>query len=254
MKQKVSSALYHYNLYLADSTFVLSHRLSEWCGHGPYLEEDLALSNISLDLLGQSRYFYEYAAKLSGTDENSLIFMREEREYRNLLLTELVNGDYAQTIFQLYCFALLYAELLKELSSSKDDALKGMSQKFLLEVNNHIDHSKHWLRIFLKSTQESKERLDKAVDFVSPYLLEAFTPSAYEEILVSEGIAANMKTLQSVFVRYLAELFDNTDIVMPSIETMKAQQGGKEGEHTEYMGYLLAEVQYVNNKLPNLIW
>lgn len=234
-------------LYLADTNHILSQQSAEWCGHGPILEQDIALTNITLDLLGQSRNFYQYAAMLmQGKEtEDSLAYLRSEREYKNLLITELPKGDWAFTIAKHYLyseFAALYYEALKKLG---DDQLTAICEKSLKEIHYHIRWSSEWVIRLGDGTDESHTRMQNAIIEIWPYTGEMFMPAAFEE-----GI--DLEAIRNLWQQKVQAILSEATLDIPQNAFM--QSGGKQGAHTENMGYILAEMQYLQRSHPGAEW
>ncbi len=239
----------NYLLHLADTNLILAQRNGEWCGHGPVLEQDIAITNITLDLLGQARNFYQYAAELMGnTDEDQLAYLRTERQFKNLLLAELPRGDWAQTILRLFFLSAYFKLLYTALSQHEDARIAGIAEKSLKETIYHLRWSSEWVIRLGDGTEESKQRLDDAVKFLWPYTGEMFAAAAYEQ---NNGIdPGHIKLAWETQVKtVLAEA--NTE--MPSMD-VAMQSGGKEGLHTEHMGFILAEMQYLQRTYPGATW
>lgn len=244
------SKIIDYTLHLADTTQILSHRNSEWCAHGPILEQDIAITNLSLDLLGQARNFYQYAASLVNQDnkstetEDSLAYLRGEREYKNLLLTELPKGDWAQTILRQFFFSVYQHLLYEKLQSCNDEQLAAIAAKALKEITYHIKWSSEWVIRLGDGTEESNRRMKKAIDFLWEYTGELFIPVPYELIDVSE--------LKDAWLKKTKEVFDEATLEIPAPVYM--QTGGKQGVHTEHLGFILAEMQTLQRSYPGLEW
>jgi ring-1,2-phenylacetyl-CoA epoxidase subunit PaaC len=241
-----------YLLHLADSNLILSQRNSEWCGHGPVLEQDIAITNISLDLLGQARNYYHYAAQLLGNDatEDSLAYLRTEREFKNLLLTELPNGDWAQTVLKQFFFSQFQQLLLQQLLQHDDVQLAGMAEKNLKEINYHVRWSSEWVIRLGDGTSESHQRMLTAWENLWQYTGELFMTSDYETAM---GInLASIKTLWYEKVRAVA-----AEATLPNklvAENVYMYGGGKTGTHTEHLGFILAEMQYLQRTYPGATW
>lgn len=240
-----------YTLHLADTTLILSQRNSEWCAHGPILEQDIAITNITLDLLGQSRNFYQHAASLinlSGKQddatEDSLAYLRTERDYKNLLITELPNGDWAQTILRQFFFSVYQSLLYTELLNNKDAQLVAIAEKSLKEITYHIKWSSEWVIRLGDGTAESNDRMKKAIDYLWMYTGEFFIPVAYEDV--------NTSLLKDKWFQKVNEVFEEAGLSVPQNAYM--QQGGKTGNHTEYLGYILAEMQSLQRTYPGAAW
>lgn len=252
---EIKEAVREYTLRLADDRMILSHRLSELCGHGPILEEDIAQTNISLDLLGQAKFYYEKIAELSDEDTTAddWVFFRDEREYLNVLLTEQDNGDFAHTIVRQLFFdvyeILLYPEMLK----SKDKDLSAIAEKSIKETKYHLRHSHEWMLRLGGGTEESNRRLREAVEVLWEYTGELFYSDEIDELLVEAGIAPDTSKFRDEYYKTV-----NKILVESELEEMdpKAwmQSGGRDGRHTEYMGHILATMQYLPRSMPDAQW
>jgi ring-1,2-phenylacetyl-CoA epoxidase subunit PaaC len=242
-------ALIDYILHLADTTLILSQRNSEWCGHGPVLEQDIAITNISLDLLGQSRNFYQYAAQLTGNDcdENKLAYLRKEREFKNLLMAEQPNGDWGQTILRQYLFSQFQYLLFQQLKHHTDEQVAAIAAKSIKETTYHLRWSKEWVVRLGDGTEESHQRMLRAVDELWRYTGEMFMPAEYEV-----GAAVDFSVLKAEWDQQVTIVFEEATLPVPANTFM--QTGGKQGMHTEYLGYILAELQYVQRAYPNSEW
>ncbi len=243
-------------LHLADTTLILSQRNSEWCGHGPVLEQDIALTNISLDLLGQARNFYQYAAILinsktnqsgNSVTEDSLAYLRKEREFKNLLLAEQPNGDWAQTILRQYFFSQYQYLLFEQLQNSSDEQLAAITAKALKEIKYHLRWSSEWVIRLGDGTAESHQRMLHAIDELWSYTGELFLPADYEK---QNGI--DFLLLKDAWMKSVKAIFEEATLSIPEKGFM--QTGGKTGIHTEHMGYILAELQFVQRAYPNSEW
>lgn len=245
----MNSSLIDYTLHLADNALILAQRNSEWCGHGPVLEQDIAITNITLDLIGQSRNLYQYAAQLIGgdMDEDKLAYLRNEREYHNCLLTEQPNGDWGQTILRQFLFSAYQFLLYEKLQQSNDEQLAAIAAKALKEVTYHLRWSSEWVIRLGDGTEESHQRMQKAVDELWRYTGELFIPAEYEE---AAGI--DITVLQDSWKQKINEVFAEATLVIPEKTFM--QTGGKNGIHTEHMGFLLTELQYMQRAYPNSSW
>ncbi|MEP6675042.1 MAG: 1,2-phenylacetyl-CoA epoxidase subunit PaaC [Ferruginibacter sp.] len=254
-------SLIKYNLLQADNTLILAQRNSEWCGHGPVLEQDIAITNISLDLLGQSRNFYQYAATLinhsaiQSTDnitEDSLAYLRTEREFKNCLLTEQPNGDWAQTILRQSIFSNYQYLLYEQLQNSKDEQLAAIAVKALKEVTYHVRWSNEWVIRLGDGTAESNQRMRTAIENLWPYTGELFENAVYESALIKEGIAVDNSLLKDGWMKKIKAVFDEATLLIP--EKIFMQSGGKEGRHSEHMGFILTELQYIQRAYPGSEW
>jgi ring-1,2-phenylacetyl-CoA epoxidase subunit PaaC len=243
----MSSHLVNYTLHLADTTLVLSQRNSEWCGHGPILEQDIAITNISLDLLGQSRNFYQYAATLLGGEatEDSLAYLRKEREFKNLLLAEQPNGDWGKTILRQYLYSQFQYLLFEKLQQCSDAQLSAIAAKSIKETAYHVRWSSEWVIRLGDGTEESHKRMLKAVEELWRYTGELFEPAAYETIV-------DIALLKNDWLGKVTNIFAEATLPVP--EKVFMQSGGKEGKHTEYLGYILTELQYMQRAYPGAQW
>lgn len=247
-------ALFNYTLRLADNSLILSQRLAEWTGHGPFLEEDLALTNIALDILGQARSLYEYAALIDGNGktEDELAYLRNEREFLNTLLVEQPNGDYAKTIARQYFIDVFDYHFYTSLSESKDETLSGIAQKSIKEITYHVRHSSSWILRFGNGTEESKKRLQNAVDELWRFTGELFEMTEVDHFLLKEGFAVDLNTVKEKWEKQVFQLLNEASINTPLVPFM--QRGSREGKHTEHLGYILAEMQYLQRMIPNARW
>jgi ring-1,2-phenylacetyl-CoA epoxidase subunit PaaC len=245
----MSSHLIDYTLHLADTTLILSQRNSEWCGHGPVLEQDIAITNISLDLLGQARIFYQYAATLIGgaATENSLAYLRKEREFKNLLLVEQPNSDWGQTILRQYLFSQFQYLLYDKLQHCDDEQLAAISVKSLKETTYHVRWSSEWVVRLGDGTEESHTRMLKAIEELWRYTGELFIPAVYEN---ETGI--DFLSLKNDWLQKVKTIFNEATLPVP--ENVFIQTGGKTGTHTEHLGYILTELQYVQRTYPGCEW
>jgi ring-1,2-phenylacetyl-CoA epoxidase subunit PaaC len=247
-------SLPQYALHLADNALIYSQRLAEWCGHAPALEVDIALSNIALDHLGASRSFYQYAATLIGENatEDSLAFLRKEREYRNILLVEQANGDFAKTMARALYYDIYVQLLYTALSQSKDEMLAGIAQKSLKEVNYHYRFSSEWVIRLGDGTPESKQRMQTAIDDLWNYTGEMFTPNDIDVAMIAEGIAPDIKSLHEPWLQKLKSVLEDATLLLPEGTWMHS--GGKNGVHSEQMGFLLTDLQYMQRAYPGAEW
>jgi ring-1,2-phenylacetyl-CoA epoxidase subunit PaaC len=243
-----------YILHLADNTLILSQRNSEWCAHGPVLEQDIAITNIALDLIGQARNFYQYAAALIGKDcsEDKLAFLRNEPEFKNCLLVELPKGDWAQTILRQFFFSAYQFYLYKELEKSNDSQIAAIAEKSLKEVTYHLRWSSEWVIRLGDGTDESHARIIRSLDYLWQYSGELFQPAPYEAEAIKSGIGVDPALLKEKWEEKIKEIF--TEATLPYPDTKTFQSGGKEGKHTEHLGPLLAEMQYMQRTFPDSQW
>lgn len=246
--------LYKYILGIADNCLVLGQRLGELCGHGPNLETDIACTNISLDLFGQVRSYYQYAAKISGEakTEDTIAFLRREREYLNTLLVEQPNTDFAYTIARQFFFDAYHLLFLNELQQSKDETLAAIAKKAIKEASYHERFSSDWLKRLGDGTEESHERAQNAVNALWSYTDELFHQTDADKQMISEGIGVDTEKIKETYYNQVSELLKEATLEVP--ESKWFQKGGKQGIHTEHLGYLLADLQYMQRTYPNMEW
>jgi ring-1,2-phenylacetyl-CoA epoxidase subunit PaaC len=249
-----SSDLFVYLLRLGDTALILAQRLSEWCGKGPAFEEDMALANTTLDLLGQARLWLTYAGEIEGKgrDEDTLAFLRDAHDFHNLLLVEQPNGDYAATVVRQFYFDAWYALLLRQLTQSADAQIAEIAEKAGKEVTYHVRRSSDLIVRLGDGTEESHRRMQAAVTDLWSFTGEMFTADAVDERLAVQGIAPNPATLREPWLQHVTEVFHAATLTLPSDTWM--QQGGKQGRHTEHLGYLLAEMQFLQRAYPGAKW
>lgn len=239
-------------LQLADTNLILAQRNAEWCGHGPILEQDIAITNISLDLLGQARNFYQYAATLINSlsnpgepaTEDSLAYLRTEREFKNLLIVELPNGDWARTVLRQFVYSVYQSLLYRQLLSSGDEQSAAIAAKSLKEITYHIKWSADWVIRLGDGTAESLSRMNKAIEYLWMYTGEFFLPEAYE--------LAGAESLKAEWEAEVKAVFDEAGLSFPGSVFM--QSGGKNGLHTENLGYILSEMQSLQRTYPGASW
>jgi ring-1,2-phenylacetyl-CoA epoxidase subunit PaaC len=245
--------LYNYLIKLADDSLIMGQRLAEWCGEGPYLEEDIALTNIALDELGQANNFYQYAARLvDNKTEDDLAFLRHEHEYINAHWVELPNGDYAQTILKVYVFSLYQKLMYEALANSTDEEVSAIAQKSLKEVKYHYTHASSWMNIFAQGTEESKTRLVESIANIWEYTKGLFAKVEGEDELIALNVAVNVDALYEEFVKITKVDFEKYGLEYPTDEFM--QPKSRTGYHTEYFGYILCEMQYMQRAYPGCTW
>jgi ring-1,2-phenylacetyl-CoA epoxidase subunit PaaC len=250
----MNNNLIQYIYGIADNSLILGQRLGELCGHGPSLETDIAMTNISLDLLGQVRSYYQYAAKLQGGDanEDTIAFLRLEREYKNVLLVEQPNTDFAYSITRQFLFDIFHLALLEELQNSKDETLSAIAKKSIKEVLYHTRFSSDWIRRLGDGTEESHTRMQDAINHFWPYMGELFEETALEKEMKENGTGADLAAIKPVFKSFTNEIMAEAGITVPSSEW--AHSGGKKGTHSEHLGFILAELQYMQRAYPNMTW
>lgn len=245
---------FEYLLRLGDSSLIIGHRLSEWCGHGPILEEDIALINIALDFVGNATSILEYAATVEGKGRTAddLAYLRDEREYRNLLITEQPNGDYAFTIARQFLFDTYMFFLYEELKSSKDETLAAIAVKSHKEITYHLRHTSEWMLRLGDGTAESHERLQNAVNELWMFTAEMFDMDEVDAVLIKEGIVPDLTAIKEKWEKKVKEVLAEATLEIPT--TTFKQKGSREGKHSEHLGFLLAEMQYVHRAHPDAKW
>jgi len=246
--------LFEYTLRLADNALILGHRLSEWVGHGPVLEEDLALGNLGLDLIGQARAFYAYAGEVEGRgrDEDALAYLRDAGEYRNVLLVEQPNGDFATTMVRQLFYAAFAHPFFESLQRSKDATLAAIAAKAVKEMAYHVRHSAEWVIRLGDGTDESHRRAQDAGDELWPYTGELFEIDPVERALIDAGIAVDAVTLRSQFDKTIDDVLSEATLQRPGGGFM--QIGGRDGRHSEHLGHILAELQFLPRAYPGAKW
>ncbi|MCK1651303.1 phenylacetate-CoA oxygenase subunit PaaC [Bradyrhizobium sp. 149] len=243
-----------YALRRADDALILGHRLSEWCGHAPMLEEDMALSNIALDLIGQARELYTYAAKVEGkdNDEDRFAYLRDVRQYRNLLLVEQPNGDFAQTMVR-QLFYSAFADLYwRAMMTSRDATLAAIAAKSEKESAYHLRHASEWIIRLGDGTDESRARAQGAIDHLWAFTGEMFAVDEGERALIHADIAIDPGSLRGRWLTTLSAVIREATLDLPQTDWM--QQGGRSGRHSEHLGHLLAELQSMQRTFPGQTW
>ena len=250
----MNTNLYNYLLGIADNSLILGQRLGELCGHGPSLETDIALTNISLDLFGQVRSYYQYAAKIVGEnrDEDTIAMMRPEREYVSVLLVEQPNTDFGYVIARQFLFDVYHYMFLTELQSSKDETLAAIAKKSIKEVSYHVRFSSDWIKRLGDGTEESHTRIQNAINDLWTYTDELFHQTEADKEMINEGVGVDTSKLKEQYYKHVSEVLNEATLVVPDLKYF--QKGGKQGVHTEHMGYILAELQYMQRAYPNMSW
>ncbi len=266
--------LLKYTLQLADNALILGHRLSEWCGHGPILEQDIALTNISLDHLGQARSLYQYAAEQfnnipaeiqasffasplmqqvnSSVDEDDLAYLRDVSDFRNVLLAEQPNGDWACTIARSFFLDTFNFYLFTDLQHCKDETLAAIAEKSLKEATYHMRWSSEWVIRLGDGTEESHRRMQQAVDDLWMYTGELFLTSAAEQETAASGNSIAGNTIKDNWMQRVTAVIEEATLTLPESGWM--QDGGKDGRHSEHLGYILAEMQFMQRAYPGMEW
>ncbi len=251
---EIRDALFRQLLRLADDCLVLGHRVSEWCGHAPILEEDMAMPNMALDLIGQARSLYAYAGEVEGKGrgEDDLAYLRSDREYGNLLLVERPNGDFAQTMLRQLYFAAFMEPYWREAQASADETLAGIAGKAVKEMAYHIRHAGEWVIRMGDGTEESAQRMADAVEALAPYTDELFETDTVTQTLVAAGLAPDPASLRAEWDRTIDMVFSEARLTSP--EVRYPQTGGRAGLHGEDLGHLLSDLQYMQRTYPGLNW
>jgi len=233
---------------------ILGQRLGEWCGHGPVLEQDIAMTNIALDLIGQSRLLYQYTATFDGTNssEDRLAMLRYEHEYYNLLLVEQPNKDFGQTIMRQFLYDAFNLLQYEQLTKHIDDNLKAIAIKTLKEIKYHYRYSSEWVLRLGLGTEKSHNYMQDALNELWRFTGEMFQPAGYEKELMADHFVVDVTQLQGPWQKKVDDILSQAKLEIPVGETMLT--GGKEGKHTEHMGYILTELQYMQRTYPEMHW
>ncbi len=260
-----------YTLHLADNALILGHRNSEWAGHGPILEQDIAISNIALDLIGQARNFYQYAAELSNNGgsadgniiigqerlvtEDSLAYLRDAIDFKNCLLVEQPNGDWAKTILRQFFFSAYQFYFYRQLINSSDERLSAIAEKALKEVTYHLKWSAEWVIRLGDGTEESHRRLKNALEDLWRFTFELTRPAEYETSLVQNNIAGNLSNIKEEWSKKVFEILSEARIWNENLNSQESfNTNGKTGNHTEHLGFILAEMQFLQRAYPRAEW
>lgn len=249
------TALFNYLLNLADDRLILGHRLSEMCGHGPILEEDIATTNIALDLIGQANYLLEYAATVEdkGRSADDLAFLRDEKYFTNILLCEQENTDFAYIIARQFFFDSFAYLQFAQLRDSKDETLSALAKRSFKEITYHLRHSSQWMLHLGDGTEESNEKMQEAIDYLWMFTGEMFEQTEGDKLLINEGIICDT-------AKFKDEWFANVSTILkeatlnPVNKDDYMQTGGRKGKHTEYLGHILAEMQNLQRSYPDAQW
>ncbi|HRG59166.1 MAG TPA: phenylacetate-CoA oxygenase subunit PaaC [Bacteroidia bacterium] len=241
-------------LRMGDSALILGHRLSEWCGHAPILEEDIALTNVALDFVGLSRNWLSYAALIQneGKTEDDLAYLRDVVLYRNALITEQPNGDFAVTMARQFFYDVFSYYFYIELCKSNDLTMKGIAEKAIKEIEYHLRHSTEWMYRLGDGTEESHQKLQDAVDELWMFTGDLFVTDKNYDLLFENNIVPEMKNIHENWHAKIVDVFNKSTLVLPNASFM--QSGSTKGFHTEHLGFLLAEMQYLQRSYPNNNW
>jgi ring-1,2-phenylacetyl-CoA epoxidase subunit PaaC len=247
-------ALIRYCIRIGDTSLILGQRLAELCGHGPILEEDIALTNISLDLIGQTRAFYGHACALEdkGRTEDDLAYLRDERDFQNVLLAEQPNGDFGQTILRQFLISTFQSLFYTALKKSSDATLSALAEKSLKEVNYHVRHSADWVIRLGQGTDESHRRMMNALDELWMYTDDLFDMDAVDTAVAQQGTGVDLSSLRSDWDARVKTVLLDAGMTLP--DKTYSVRGSRQGQHTEHLGHLLAEMQVVHRSHPGATW
>jgi ring-1,2-phenylacetyl-CoA epoxidase subunit PaaC len=250
----MNNNLYKYILGIADNTLILGQRLGELCGHGPSLETDIALTNLALDLFGHTRSYFQYAALLKGDDksEDDVAYMRTERDYFNVLLVEQPNTHFGFVIARQFLFDVYHLMLLEGLQNSNDVTLAAIANKGVKEVSYHKRFSGDWVKRLGNGTAESHKKMQEAIDGLWRYTDELFKITEADKAMIDEGIGVDVLNFKDAYYTKVSEVLNEATLTVP--ESKYFTSGGKQGIHTEHMGYILADLQYMQRTYPNMKW
>lgn len=248
------AAFYEWLLRMGDNTLILGHRVSEWCGHSPVLEEDIALANTALDLIGQTQFWLGLAGEVEskGRTADNLAYLRDAAAFRNVLLVERPNGDFGKSLMRQFLFDAYHLEMLRALVSSRDPRVAEIAGKALKEVSYHFERSADLVIRLGDGTEESHRRMQKALDDLWPYTAEMFLDDSADEAVAEAGIAPLPSSLKAAWDKSVADVLAEATLVLP--EGTYQHKGGKRGVHTEHLGYILADMQFLQRAYPNSVW
>ena len=246
--------LYNYILGVADNSLILGQRIGELCGHGPSLETDIACTNVSLDLFGQVRSYFQYAAEIAGEGktEDDIAFLRREREYKNVLLVEQPNTDFAYTIVRQFLFDVYHLLFLQELQNSTDETLVAIAKKSIKEVSYHERFSSDWIKRLGDGTEVSNQKIQEAINNLWTYTDELFHQTDADKAMVTAGVGVDVTALKDAYYAKVNSVLEIATIAIP--ESKWFQKGGKEGVHTEHLGFMLSDMQYMQRTYPGMEW
>ena len=247
--------MYKRQIYgIADNTLILGQRLSELCGHGPNLETDIACTNIALDLLGQTRSYYQYVAQLSENrkTEDEIAFLRTERQYRNVLLVEQPNTHFGYVVIRQFFYDVFHLLFLEKLQNSKDEILVSIAKKAIKEVRYHQRFSSDWVKRLGDGTEIGNRKSQEAVDVLWKFTDELFHSTEDDKIAIKCGVGIDLTDLKSSYYTIVRGILEEATLKVPDHKWFR--KGGKEGIHSEHMGYLLSDLQYMQRTYPNMKW
>jgi ring-1,2-phenylacetyl-CoA epoxidase subunit PaaC len=255
VNDKLANQKLEYLLRQGDNALILSQQLCQWCGKGPALEEDMALSNIALDLLGQTRMWLTYAGELEGRgrNEDQLAFLRDAGQFRNCLLVEQPNGDYAQTLMRQFFFDSWHYFLMEGLTNSSDPRIADIAEKSIKEITYHLRRSSDLVVRLGDGSDVSHAKMQAAADELWTWTGEMFLYDAVDQAMVEQGVAPADTVLLDAYLQHVGEVFEEATLAMPSPQAYM-QRGGKQGRHTERLGFILAEMQFLQRAYPDSTW
>ncbi len=239
-------------LMLADNVMILGQRLGEWCGHGPVLEQDIALTNIALDLIGEARFLYQYIAEVEGKTEDDYPMKRDVRAFKNSLLVEQPNGHWGDTIARQFLFDTYHYYLLDGLKSSTDKKLAAVANKCFKEVSYHLTFSSEWILRLGDGTDESHQKIQQSLDNLFPFWGELCLATSYETACIEDGICPDISEIEVKAKAKIKDVIERATLHLPANSAVR--KGGKEGLHMEYLGFILAEMQYLQRSYPGAEW
>lgn len=239
-------------LMMADNSMILGQRLGEWCGHGPVLEQDIALTNMALDLIGEARNYYQYLAESEGMQEDDYPMKRDVRSFRNVLLVELPNGNWADTMLRQFMFDCWHYYHLEGMTTSKDARLSAIAKKSIKEASYHLTFSSEWIIRLGDGTAESHSKMVDALDLLIPYFDELFIAAPYEVVCKENGIGTDLDQVMAKAKAKFNEVLSTATLQIP--EKHFIRKGGKTGLHSEHLGFILAEMQYLQRAYPGAEW
>jgi ring-1,2-phenylacetyl-CoA epoxidase subunit PaaC len=249
-----SANIVQYLLRLGDDRLVLGHRLSEWCGHGPILEEDIALTNMALDLIGGATLLLGLAGEMEGgaRTADALAYLRDGVDYRNILMAELPNGDFGVTIVRQFLFSVFSLLQMEALQTSRNETLAGVAAKTVKEAIYHVRHTGQWVVTLGDGTEESHRRVQDAVNELWRYTGEMFAADDVDRAVAEAGVGVDPRTLEAAWRARVDEVFSRAGLAIPDVSFM--QRGGRDGRHTEHLGHMLSEMQIVARSHPGATW
>ncbi|WP_238364112.1 1,2-phenylacetyl-CoA epoxidase subunit PaaC [Mesobacterium pallidum] len=249
------NALHEFLLRTGDNCLILGHRVSEWCGHAPVLEEDIALANTALDLLGQTKLWLTYAAEVEGKGRSAddLAFLRDAWDFRNVLLTEVPNGDFGRTMMRQYLFDQYHLLMLQGLAQSSDETVRGIAAKAVKEVAYHVDRSRDTVVGLGDGTDESHRRMQEALDYLWPYVGEMFASDTVDAEMAEGGISPDPASLRDAWDAAVADTMAEATLALP--DSRFHHKGGRDGRmHTEHLGHMLTQMQWLQRAYPGATW